>query len=239
MASWEEMISSLEKVGLTKIEARVYMVLLKHGSVKAGKIAKEANLNRTTTYDALKRLLEKGLASYVVQENRKYFQPVEPQRLVEFIKEKENEARSIMPDLSKLLKISKEPAHVKLYYGSKGIKSVFMDFIKSGGPIRVLDSEGQFIEVMPDFAKYYIKQIEKKKIKIYHIVREGRDIKPSKTTEVRYVKKSPSNSSMDIYGNKICIIVWSDPPEAVVIESKSTAESMRFYFDMLWKMSKK
>ena len=93
MASWEEMVSSLEKVGLTKIEARVYMVLLKHGSVKAGKIAREANLNRTTTYDALKRLLEKGLASYVIQENRKYFQPVEPQRLVEFIKEKETEAR--------------------------------------------------------------------------------------------------------------------------------------------------
>jgi len=68
---------SLEKIGLTGNESKIYLALLRHGTAKAGKISKRAGINRTTTYDALKRLLEKGLISYVVRENRKYFTATE------------------------------------------------------------------------------------------------------------------------------------------------------------------
>ena len=44
-----------------------------------------------------------------------------------------------------------------------------------------------------------------------------------------------SSAVTNIYGNKIAIIVWSEPPEAVIIENKDAAESYRSYFEVLWK----
>ena len=103
-----------------------------------------------------------------------------------------------------------------------------------------MDSEGQFSERMPYFAKYFVKQIEKKRIKVRHLVREGRDIQPSKTTEIRYVdKKTRSEAVINIYGNRVAIIIWTETPEAVVTKNKAVADSFRDYFEMIWKNAKK
>ena len=93
---------TLMDFGLTPIEIRVYLALLKLGVSKAGKIAKEAQLNRTTTYDALKRLIAKGLVSYVVEANRKVFRPENPKKFKEILKEREEDIDDILPKLNML-----------------------------------------------------------------------------------------------------------------------------------------
>ena len=234
-------LEALTKAGLSEGEAKIYTTLLRLGLSKAGKISKESGLNRTSSYDALNRLIEKGLVTWVVESKIKHYQAVNPLRLMEVLQENQREIKLALPQLITAYKNPQTKSNITLYHGYRGVKSCFMDFVRTGGTIRILDSEGYFIERMPDFAKFYIKQIEKKKIKILHLVREGReDIKPSKTTEIRLVKKPfKSDSSLDIYGNKICIIVWSEPPEAVIVENKNTADSLRFYFDLIWKGAKK
>jgi sugar-specific transcriptional regulator TrmB len=236
----EELVRLLERVGLTGNEAGVFLVLLRSGSSRAGRISKASGINRTTTYDTLKQLLAKGLVNYVVKENRKWFQATNPKRLLEMLREKEEDAREIMPKLVALSKSPEERHNVTLYYGYKGIKTVFQDIVREGKPNCVLDSEGKFTEKMQHYARYLIKQLEKRKIPIKHIVKEGVDIKPSKTTKVRFVPKTEKTSAAtNIYGDKIAIIVWTEPPEAVIIQNKEAAESYRFYFNMLWKMAKK
>jgi sugar-specific transcriptional regulator TrmB len=237
---YSEIQETLERIGLSKNEARVYLILLKLGSQKAGGISKESQINRTTTYDALKRLLEKGLISYVVKANRKWFEPGDPKRLTQFIKEMEEDAKQVAPILQKIYKTPKEKRNVTMFYGYKGIKSVFMDIISEGKINCVMDSEGQFFERMPYFAPQYIKQLERKNIKVKHLVREGRDVKPSKTTEIRFIaKKTKSEAAINIYGNKVAIIIWTEPPEAVIIENRAVADSFRDYFEILWKQEKK
>ncbi len=235
----ENLAKKLKFLGLTKIESKVYLTLLKIGMNKAGKISKEAQLNRTTTYGALKSLLDKGLVSYVIQSNRKWFKATNPKYILELIKEKEEEAEKILPKLIYMYKSPKEEHQVTLYYGYKGVKSVFQDILRTGKTVYVIDAEGQFSERMPYYAPHYKKEIEKKKIKIKHIVRRGVDINPTKTTLIRYIpKKTKSQSVIDIYGDKVAIIVWSEPPEAVVIKNKTAAESFRSYFEILWKNAK-
>lgn len=227
----------LEKIGLTGNEAKIYLTLLRLGTAKAGKLSKQAGINRTTTYDALKRLLEKGLASYVVKENRKYFQAADPQKIIELLKRKQEDAKEIIPRLNQLFKAPVEKHNVTLYYGRKGVKTVFQDIVREGKPNCVLDAEVKFTEVMPYFSIWFIKQIEKKKIQIRHIARRAVIVKPSKTTQVRYLDfktKEKSPVSTNIYGDKIAIIMWTDPPEAVIIKSKSAADAYRNYFEFLW-----
>lgn len=235
----KEIINKLKFLGLTKIEAKIYLVLLKLGMSKAGQISKEIQINRTTTYDSLRRLLDKGLVSYVVQANTKVYEATNPEIILELVKEKEKEAKSIIPQLKEIYKRPKRKKDVTLYYGYKGVKSVFQDILREGKEILVLDDEGGFSSKMPYYAPHYIREIEKKKIPIKHIVREGVKINSTKTTKVRHIsKKTKSFSAMDIYGDKVAIIIWTEPPEAVIIKNKTAADSFRSYFEELWKNSK-
>jgi len=232
----EKIEKILQNIGMTNNEIKVYLALLKLGSSKVGRISKEAETNRSYTYDALKKLLEKGLVSYTVEGKRKWFKAVDPKRLTAFLQERQDDIEEILPQLEGVYKQTEPESDIKLYRGLKGIQTVMEDLIAKGKPIDVFGFEGQFLERMPIFSKHFIKRLEKRKIKIRHIVRKGVDVSPSKTTDVRYVsKKTISPVITNIYGDKIAIIIWSEIPEAVIIKNKMAAESYRNYFEILWK----
>jgi len=231
---------TLKNVGMTKNEIKVYLALLKLGASKVGNISKEAETNRSYTYDALKRLLEKGLASYAIMGKRKYFRAVSPQRIKSLLKERQEDVDQILPELEGLYNYEATKSNVRLYYGLKGIKTVLLNIIGEGKPNDVFGSDHQIYERFPTFAPHFVKEIERKNIKIRHIVRRGVKVKASKTTEIRYVpKKTRSPVTTNIYGDKIAIIIWSKIPEAVIIHNRTAAESYRNYFNIMWRAAKK
>ena len=61
----------LEELGLTNAEAKIYIALLELGSSQAGKITEKTGIHRRTVYDAIERLIEKGLISYIKQNNNR------------------------------------------------------------------------------------------------------------------------------------------------------------------------
>lgn len=234
----EKIKQSLERIGLSSNEAEIYLTLLKRGSSKAGRLSKYAQLNRTTTYDVLKRLLDKGLINYITKGKIKYFEIINPRHLKEFVKEKEFEVNQILPSLENLYKIPEEKHNVTLYYGYKGMRAIFENILQEAKVNYVLDSEGKFSERMPYFEQHFRKQLEKRKMKIRHITRDGRHVNPSNTTQVRYVKKKVvSEAVFNIYSDKIAVLIWTEPPEGVVIQNKAAADSLKEYFELLWKAS--
>src|SRR3989344_1434054 len=119
----------LVEIGFSNAEARVYLILLELGRAQAGIISKKTQINRTTTYDLLERLLKKGLITYTIQASRKIFMPVNPKQLVDNLKEQEKLAAEILPGLNALYKISKEKEEFNIYHGRKGIKSILQDIL--------------------------------------------------------------------------------------------------------------
>ena len=232
---------TLERIGFSPNEVKIYLTLLRSGASKAGKIAKEAQVDRSATYDSLKRLLEKGIISYIVEANQKTYQPVNPKRLLEFIKEKESDVLSILPNLEGLYKLPKTKQNITHYKGIKGVQSVFNDILREGGPNLVFGSEGQFADTMPEwFVNRFLKEQKRKNIHTKTIIRKGRKTDPNQMTEVRFLTiKERSPAVTTIYKNKIAITLWMDNPEAVIIESKEAADSFRSYFEHLWKAAKK
>ena len=130
-----------------------------------------------------------------------------------------------------------------MYKGYKGLKTVFEDILRESANKEnvVIDSCGRFVEKMPFYAPHYIKGLEKNKVKVRHIVRRDKEIHPSKTTEVRYFSnKIPETIiTTNIYPGKIALILWSDVPEAVIIENKTAYEAYKNYFEILWKSARK
>src|SRR3989338_2189946 len=90
---------ALERVGLSQNEIKVYLTLNDHGSLKAGRIAKLAKMDRSSAYNALQMLLDKGLASYVLIGKVKWFQGSGPERILGYLKAQEEGLRAILPEL--------------------------------------------------------------------------------------------------------------------------------------------
>jgi sugar-specific transcriptional regulator TrmB len=242
---FEQVREILKRIGLGHNESKIYLTLLKLGPSMAGKIAKEANIDRSASYDSLKALLKKGLVSYAIEANRKKFSAANPEKLRSYLKEKEELVDSVLGNLKEMYKDTEEKSQVNMFNGVKGIKTVFDDILQnaSGKENLVIDSSGKFAEKMPYYFPHFVKEAEKNKMKIRHIARRDKtkDLHPTKTTEVRFFPKIVGEQTIttNIYADKISIILWTDVPEAVIIKNKAAAEAYRSYFEILWASAKR
>ena len=65
--------------------------LIKNGTSLASETALRIKISRTYIYDAIQHLIDKGLITYVIKNNRKYFTSLEPEKLGEYLDEKSAE----------------------------------------------------------------------------------------------------------------------------------------------------
>jgi sugar-specific transcriptional regulator TrmB len=228
----------LERIGLSQNQIKVYLVLNDFGSTTAGRIAKHAKIDRSSCYYALRSLIERGLVSYATIGRVKYFQATGPDRLLDYLREQEDEVRQIIPELSARHKVGKIEGQVRLFKGIKGVKSIFLDIIRNRQDNFAFGSEGQFSTIMPEFVQQFERLKQESNIKTRQIVREGRKEVDTKTTEYRHLPVAKSSAVTNIYGKKIAIIVWTSEPEGIIIENETAAKAFKSYFDFMWKHAK-
>ena len=122
-------MSQLENAGLKDKEAKIYIALLKEGPSLANSLAKKVNILRSSIYDYLDILLDKGFISYTIKLGKKYFQAVAPERILDKFTEQrkiqENSLRQIIPELINLRGRDKNNVNVEVFEGKEGMKSVF------------------------------------------------------------------------------------------------------------------
>jgi len=240
MNSNEKVIKTLENLGFSSNEIKVYLTLTDNGSLKAGKISKLAKIDRSSAYNALKLLLEKGLVSYVLIGEIKHFQATGPRRLLDYVNEQKKDVEEILPELSKRHVSSKQEGSVRLFKGLKGVRSIFLDIIRTKKDNYVFGSEGQFSERLPEFALQFDRLKKENKIKTKLIIRKDKKELDYKTTDYKFLPNiSESPAVTNIYGDKIAIIIWTKEPEGIIIENEAAAKAYKSYFEVLWKNSKK
>ena len=241
----------LEDLGLTKNEVKVYLAMLELGSTPAGRLIKKVGMHRAAVYDIIDLLAAKGLVSYIIKANRKYFEAQDPDMLSEYIDskkqeldEKEKELAKIIPELQLMRTLSKEEQEGNVYKGKKGLKSVFEDIIKERKPWFVFGATGQFKEL---FHAYFIHFHNRRanrgiplKILFNEKIREEKREKELKKCEMKYLPEAYiTPTTTYVYSNKTVIIVWSTEPMAFLIRSEKVAESYKTFFDLLWGIAKK
>lgn len=233
----------LQEIGLSSTETKVYLALLELSSALAGEITKKSEVNRTNVYDALERLIEKGLVTYVISANRKVFEPVNPERLKGMLKEKEERLDSIMQELQAKYDTSKTNEEATIFKGKKGIQSIFEDIIKEKKDLFVYGAESRFADVFPAYQKDWNKRRAQEKIKVSMIYNEK--VKQRKRKEhlpLLKMKFLPEHydfpSTIMIYGEKVVTVVWAELPFGFMIKSKENAKSNMNFFEILWKTAK-
>jgi sugar-specific transcriptional regulator TrmB len=245
----------LEKAGLSKNESRVYLSLLDLGLTSSKAIIEKTGLHRQLVYDSLNKLTERGLVSFVVQANRKYFKASNPKEFletfnnkIERIEKQKLEFEKILPQLTAKREQSSEKQETTVYSGNKGIKSLLDDMLNQKEEILTIGASEIEAEAfqyhlnfnLPKFHKFREqKKIHYKILLSEDLKQRAKELNKLKNTQSKILQREfTSNSSINIYGDKISIILWGSSPFGILISSKEIAESQRKHFNLLWNIAK-
>ncbi len=236
----------LVSLGLTYNESKIYLCLNSEHELSASEITKKTGIHRRNVYDALNRLVDKGMVSQTSVNNRLTFSAVHPSHLVNMAQENEKHIQSILPDLKNAFENSPAKNSVKVYKGVKGIKACFTestDMMKKGDKYRAMGCY-DMVPVLGDFIEHNHDERIKKHISTWDIF-NSESIERAKAVSQKpnhHVKVLPKNHSLPvetvIFGGKIvCQIFIHGEPFVIQVIDEKFAETYKEYFNMLWKIS--
>ena len=236
----------LKQIGLTDYETEVYLALLTHGQISAYELAEKAGLYRQVTYDTLKRLTEKGFVSSVIEGKTKLFKAIDPKLILEFLNERTENYKQILPQLINIDKASKQPLSVETYKGKNVIRIALRDIIntlkETGGEVlcTAVDESVPFSQYKT-ICDQYERDMLNYEIKERVIIRKGvKGLFQKGTSRYKSVSdKFYNENPIQIYGNNVQILVWGNPDYLIIIRNKGISDSYRKQFELLWSVAKK
>jgi HTH-type transcriptional regulator, sugar sensing transcriptional regulator len=242
-------IELLEAIGLTKSEIHVYLALLELGLTTTGPLVDTSGASSSKIYEILDKLIQKGLASYIIKSGTKHFEAAPPQRILDYLQEKQkvlqeqtSKVQDMLPELELKQTLSKYKSDAVVYKGMKGLETCFQDVLKTlkKGEINRVFIVGEVDERLNDFFKKHYSLRAKKRIKTKTIFSEsGRKHYESRKHiplfEGKVIGESSSPATINVYGDKVNIrIGGSKEVLAILIDNKELATSFREQFDALW-----
>lgn len=240
----------LQEIGLSKKESEIYFSLLKFGCLSAKEISKKTNILRSSVYDYLDTLLNKGFIAYTFKKNIKHYQATNPNKLYDnFLEKKEREQLTLKEIINNLNKINKNQnkSNIEIYQGREGLKSAMFGILKQDIlEIFITGSSKTLYENFPLLVEKWNNIRINKKINLkilYNNVLTKEEIKirtERKYTQLKYIdQKEISYSNTIIYkGNILIIIIDKENPIAIHIENKKIYNSYKSNFNALWKNAK-
>lgn len=107
MKSMRKLKKALTIIGLTELEAKVYLKLLEIKEIKVTKLSKQTKVSRTQLYPLLEKLVEKGVLKKT-QKRPWVYKVVDNRELLDLLKNWKKQQIKILRELEKKLKKSKK-----------------------------------------------------------------------------------------------------------------------------------
>ncbi len=232
----------LQQLGFSQNEAKVYLAALKTGLNSAQNIAKEASLQRTTTYSVLKVLTEKGLVAKSKEKGKTRFLAEPPDKLLTLANTLSDRVKKSLPEFSALYNQAETKPKILFYEGARSIQEVYDDTLKEK-PAEILEWNTNAYFEYPEVDKDYIKKrvalnIKAKRIagssSVWDIKHRYKDASELSETLIVPKEKFWPGIEVNIYGNKVAFLNYAEKM-SVIIESKAIAEAMKQVYELSWK----
>lgn len=243
----------LKKLGLSDKDSRVYLALLKLGPSSVRRVATEARINRGTTYDVLRELIDKGLVTYFHTGRTKRFVAEDPSKLQDIISRRQKELTQLsakvdesIPELRSIFLGAEEKPRVKYYEGENGLRIAMEDLLNYLGAMDEKDREylvysssdirDYVYRSFPDFTKERLAR--KIRVKVIAFGGGGRlcGLDQRKWLPRKDIGEKVSPSYMMVVGDKVLLVSVNakDEPVAVVVENESIALTQKLIFKHIW-----
>jgi HTH-type transcriptional regulator, sugar sensing transcriptional regulator len=248
-------LSLLERIGLSNAEVRVYLALLSLGSVPSSRIVDETSLRKSTVYESIGRLQERGLVSYVIKDKRRYFEGADPEKLVDFVEDQKRlldeygrAVADLVPAIRGGLTPGRPRAEAHVLAGVEGFKTMRRDILRSAkGELLLLGAISRENEVMPAFYKNWntSRQLKGIFLRVLHKESARRKAMTDKRFmgelfETRFLPRElESPAVINVYGDHVVNVLWKrDYPLCFMLINQDIADSYRRYFEYLWDIAK-
>lgn len=242
----------LEQLGLTPNEARIYEALIEHGESSVSDISVAAKVHRRNAYDAIERLIDKGLCFQIFSSHENKYNAVDPNKLLELVAERRERLESILPELKRKFVERTAPEEAYIYRGHEGQKNIWRDVLRVGQTSYVIGAKGGWFDPRLETSRIaFFKEANRKKIKFVQLFDQSVKGKlpnfpkhfPGDLKYRFLPKRYSTNSLIHIFGDYIItytgleVGVMDESIVFFVIHSKDLAESYRSWFWYMWEQS--
>lgn len=238
----------LSSIGLSPNEAKIYDTLLELKSASINEIGIHAHVHRRNVYDAIKRLMNKGLVYQVLPKKILTYAPIHPDKLQELLDEKMKDLRENIPEFISKYERNIPSQAIYVYKGIGGLKNYINLVIKKcKGTLYSIGGKGSWFDPrLKGFMKRAGDEWRKKKLKSKIIY--DSDLKGHISDAVQLIgkdykfldKKYSTNSSVEIFGDYV--IIYSgmnikkleDDITIFVLKDKTLARDYLKWFFFMW-----
>lgn len=233
----------LMQTGLSEVQAKIYLYLIKHGQSTPTEIATGVDENRTTVYSAAEKLEKMGIISQKDKGKVAAYIPNHPS-VLEGIAEKRlrvvaRQVKNLEGNLPSLINYYNEyqsTPGATTFYGQDGVKMIWDKVIAAKAPYYFVRSR---YDVIADGEA--LEQFKKRRVEA-GIVSEN--ITPSEFIELSNKESGKwllsrtilppeeydSPVEIDIFGDNVAFINYSKDGMSTLIESPEIADAMRQMF---------
>lgn len=235
-------ISSLQALGLTEKQAKIYSGLIHSGASTVSTIAKVTGLHRPTIYATIPSLQEKGLVSGVIRGKLRYFVAESPEKLDRILTDTTEKLGATIKELAIVFSTQSTRPIFKFFEGKKGIQHIFLDIVvslkKDETYYRYSSTDDQ---VKGDrYLPLDYKKIRDNKRLQRMVIASGTRKQTEKASLDRAAKYIPQgfdlfsyDVTLLIYGSKIAFVDYNSET-GVIIENAKIAEFQRKLFLLMW-----
>lgn len=245
---------TLQSLGLSPNEAKIYETLVGVGETTIGDIAVTAKVHRRNVYDSIQRLIEKGLCFEVFSSGGNLYSAVDPGKLSELVAEKQQKLQLVLPELQKKFRKGTDKEEAYIYRGFEGQKNVWRDILRVGQDSYFVGAKGGWFDPRLDKVARdaFFREANRKKIKFiqlfdYEIKTQMPDFPHYFPGDLQYrflPKKYSTSSGVGIFGDYVITytglgVIGRIDENTVffILHSKDLAESYRKWFWYMWEQS--
>lgn len=243
--------SALQAVGLSEQESRFYIAALTLGKSSVSKVAREADLNRSSVYPIIERLAEKGLLSRSKTSTGLVVCATSPKRLLALQEEQTAKLAKQVEQLQDLFAVVKAEPSVRFYEGPEGLKTVLASILEEAKEICVFGDGDAFRKAIPGWAERYSERRSEQKIRTRLLLKATqqtigaakylRSSEPDEKKAYSKIRLLPEalgiRGGFDVYNNTVILYSFDEKNVAVMVESKMISSMMKAIFEILWGMA--
>jgi sugar-specific transcriptional regulator TrmB len=236
----------LQELGLSPNETKIYEALLTYGGSGVSTIAIRSKIHRRNVYDAIHRLLEKGLVCEVQGKGEIVYEPVEPSKLLEMAEEKVRKVEIVLPKMMSTFHAKKTPERSYVYKGIEGVKNYLRETLATGEDVFTFGGKGAWFDPkLQAYTATYLEEAKRRSMKIHVLFdHEAADDIPDIARRFSRSKFLPegysTQSAIDVFGDNVVTFSqlngpsWTEDVTVFVTVSPKLAEAYRTWWKLLW-----
>lgn len=249
-----DLVLSLERIGLSEKEAKVYLATLELAEASVQDIARQSGVNRATTYLVLGSLQEKGFVSTYEKGKKTVYVAEDPSLLKNMFSAQEQEIRAreeqlndALPQLQLIHNRSAGKPVIRFFEGKEGLKTMVQEVRKSFDAgkedvVRVIYPADRVADIFSDSERRAARDARLERnlqVKSLYTKRGGELASATLSERIRISQQEfPIDADITLFNGNISISSLGDRLSGVLIQDEAIYRTLASMFDLAWEAAK-